>query len=76
MEAAELKGGGGHMKAYHLDSEQRTHHSDMEDDAPLCYRNAEGYPDPTAYFALRSAMKEPQPAKKDGPPRTQVAHYD
>ena len=64
------------MKVYYSDAEQHTHHSDMEDDAPLCYRNAEGYPDPTAYHALRSAMKKPQPAKKDRPLRTQVVHYD
>ena len=64
------------MKVYYSDAEQHTHHSDMEDDAPLCYRNAEGYPDPTAYHALRSAMKKSQPAKKDRPPRPQVVHYD
>ena len=64
------------MKAYHSDAEQHTHHSDMEDDAPLCYRNAEGYPDPTAYLALRSAMKKSRAAKKDRTPRTQVVHYD
>lgn len=64
------------MKACHPEAEQRTQHSDMEDDAPLCYRNAEGYPDPTAYHALRSAVKKPQPAKKDRPLRTQVAHYE
>ena len=53
------------------------------DDEPLCYRNSEGYPDPTAYFALRNAMKKPKAAdepqaKKDKPrrPRTQVVHYD
>ena len=64
------------MKAYHSDAEQHTRNPTAEDAAPLCYRNAEGYPDPTAYLALRSAMKKPQPAKKDRPLRTQVVHYD
>ncbi|MDY5220090.1 MAG: hypothetical protein SPH82_05855, partial [Eubacteriales bacterium] len=73
---AESKDGGRRMKAYHSDAEQHTRNPTAEDDAPLCYRNAEGYPDPTAYHALRSAMKKPQPAKKDRPLRTQVVHYD
>ena len=64
------------MKACHPDAEQRSWNPTEEDDALLCYRNAEGYHDPTAYHPLRSAMKKSQPAKKDRPPRTQVAHYD
>ena len=64
------------MKACCPDAEQCTRNPTAEDDAPLCYRNAEGYPDPTAYHALRSAMKKSQPAKKDRPPRPQVVHYD
>ena len=45
------------------------------DNEPLRYRNSEGYSDPTAYFALRSAMRKPKAAKKRHP-RTQVVHYD
>lgn len=45
------------------------------DNEPLRYRNSEGYSDPTAYFALRSAMRKPKAAKKRHP-RTQVIHYD
>ena len=44
-------------------------------DEPLRYRNSEGYSDPTAFFALRSAMRKPKAAKKRHP-RTQVIHYD
>ena len=58
------------------DMDQRTQYLAMEDDEPMCYRNVEGYPDPTAYLALRSVMKRSKTVKKDGPPRTQVAHYD
>ena len=48
------------------------------EDEPLSYRNSEGYSDPTAYFALRNAMKKPMLEKKEKPrrPRTQVVHYD
>ena len=45
------------------------------DNEPLRYRNSEGYSDPTAFFALRSAMRKPKVAKKCHP-RTQVVHYD
>ena len=45
------------------------------DDEPLRYRNSEGYSDPTAFFALRNAMRKPKAAKKRHP-RTQVVHYD
>ena len=45
------------------------------DNEPLRYRNPEGYSDPTAFFALRSAMRKPKAAKKRHP-RTQVVHYD
>ena len=45
------------------------------DNEPLRYRNSEGYSDPTAFFALRSAMRKPKEAKKRHP-RTQVVHYD
>ena len=53
------------------------------DDEPLCYRNSEGYTDPTAFFALRRAMKESKPMKethakkvKQRRIRTRVIHYD
>ena len=48
------------------------------DDEPLCYRNSEGYSDPTAYFALRNAMKKSKQKEKGKPrrPRTQDVHYD
>ena len=46
-----------------------------DDNEPLRYRNSEGYSDPTAFFALRSAMRKPKAAKKRHP-RTQVIHYD
>ena len=57
------------------------------DDEPLRYRNTEGYSDPTAFFALRNAMKATTPkkktkavnkpkSKKKRHPRTQVVHYD
>lgn len=41
------------------------------------YRNSEGYSDPTAYFALRNALKKPKHEReKPRCPRTQVVHYD
>ena len=53
------------------------------DDEPLCYRNSEGYTDPTAFFALRSVMKEPKSTKKTHAKkekqrriRTRVIRYD
>ena len=51
------------------------------DNEPLRYRNSEGYPDPTAFFALRNVMKSARPkhkskAEKKHHPRTQVIHYD
>ena len=57
------------------------------DNEPLRYRNTEGYSDPTAFFALRNAMKATTPkkktkavnkpkSKKKRHPRTQVVHYD
>ena len=57
------------------------------DNEPLRYRNTEGYSDPTAFFALRNAMKATSPKKKKKTvnepkgkkkrhPRTQVVHYD
>ena len=61
------------------------HHSRIRsrDDEPLCYRNSEGYTDPTAFFALRSVMKEPKSTKKMHAKkekqrriRTWVIHYD
>ena len=61
------------------------HHSRIcsRDDEPLCYRNSEGYTDPTAFFALRSVMKEPKSTKKTHAKkekqrriRTRVIHYD
>ena len=62
-----------------FDEEQRRRCSILNgDDEPLCYRNSEGYSDPTAYFALRNVMKKPKPQKKEKlrRPRTQVVHYD
>ena len=69
------------------DEEQRARCPSLNDDEPLRYRNTEGYSDPTAFFALRNAMKATKPKKKkkvaDKPkgkkkrhPRTQVVHYD
>ena len=51
------------------------------DNEPLRYHNSEGYPDPTAFFALRNVMKPARPkhkskAEKKHRPRTQVIHYD
>ena len=51
------------------------------DNEPLHYRNSEGYPDPTAFFALRNVMKPAKlnhkaKAEKKRRPRTQVIHYD
>ena len=48
---------------------------------PLRYRNSEGYPDPTAFFALRNVMRptvqrHKAKAEKKHRPRTQVIHYD
>lgn len=57
------------------DEEQRARCPILNDDEPLRYRNTEGYSDPTAFFALRSAMRKPKEAKKRHP-RTQVVHYD
>ena len=69
------------------DEEKRARGPILNDDEPLRYRNSEGYSDPTAFFALRNAMKATTPKKKtkvaDKPkgkkkrhPRTQVVHYD
>ena len=69
------------------DEEQRARCPILNDGEPLRYRNTEGYSDPTAFFALRNAMKATKPKKKkkvaDKPkgkkerhPRTQVVHYD
>lgn len=61
------------------------HHSRIRsrDDEPLCYRNSEGYTDPTAFFALCSVMRESKPMKethakkeKQRRIRTRVIHYD
>ena len=58
------------------DEERRAQCSILNaDNEPLRYRNSEGYSDPTAFFALRSAMRKPKVAKKCHP-RTQVVHYD
>ena len=57
------------------DVEQRARCPILNDDEPLRYRNSEGYSDPTAFFALRNAMRKPKAAKKRHP-RTQVVHYD
>mgnify|MGYP006987435415 FL=1 len=51
------------------------------DNEPLRYRNAEGYSDPTAFFALRNVMKpavlrHKSKAEKKRHHRTQVIHYD
>lgn len=52
----------------------------VKDHEPLRYRNSEGYPDPTAYFALRNVMRKPnggqQHKTKKRRPRTQVVYYD
>lgn len=63
------------------DEEQRARCPILNDDEPLRYRNSEGYPDPTAFFALRNVMKPARPkhkskAEKKHHPRTQVIHYD
>ena len=64
------------------DDEQRTQCPILNaDNEPLRYRNAEGYSDPTAFFALRNVMKpaglkHKSKAEKRHHPRTQVIHYD
>ena len=64
------------------DDEQRTQCPILNaDNAPLRYRNPEGYSDPTAFFALRNVMKptvlrHKAKAEKKHRPRTQVIHYD
>ena len=70
------------------DEERRTQCPILNaDNEPLRYRNSEGYSDPTAFFALRNAMKATTPkkktkavnkpkSKKKRHPRTQVVHYD
>ena len=67
------------------DEEQRASCPILNDDEPLRYRNTEGYSDPTAFFALRNAMRKPKKKKKAANkakgkkkrhPRTQVVHYD
>ena len=66
--------GAGCLLQYH--EERRAQCSILNaDNEPLRYRNSEGYSDPTAFFALRSAMRKPKAAKKRHP-RTQVVHYD
>lgn len=57
----------------------------LQEDIPLFYRNSDGYPDPTAYYALRNVERERKRRNKaeqhknpkDSKPRhnTQVAHY-
>ena len=65
--------------------EQRARCPILNDDEPLRYRNSEGYSAPTAFFALRNAMRKPKKETKaaNNPkgtkkrhPRTQVVHYD
>ena len=67
------------------DEEKRARCPILNDDEPLRYRNSEGYSDPTAFFALRNAMRKPKKktkaankpkGKKKRHPRTQVVHYD
>ena len=67
------------------DAEKRARCPILNDDEPLRYRNSEGYSDPTAFFALRNAMRKPKKktkvankpkGKKKHNPRTQVVHYD
>ena len=64
------------------DEERRAQCSILNaDNEPLRYRNSEGYPDPTAFFALRNVMKPARPkhksrAEKKHHPRTRVIHYD
>ncbi len=67
------------------DAEKRARCPILNDDEPLRYRNSEGYSDPTAFFALRNAMRKPKKktkvankpkGKKKHHPRTQVVHYD
>ena len=64
------------------DEERRAQCSILNaDNEPLHYRNSEGYPDPTAFFALRNVMKPAKlnhkaKAEKKRRPRTQVIHYD
>ena len=67
------------------DAEKRARCPILNDDEPLRYRNSEGYSDPTAFFALRNAMRKPKKktkvankpkGKKKRHPRTQVVHYD
>ena len=67
------------------DAEKRARCPILNDDEPLRYRNSEGYSDPTAFFALRNAMRKPKKKTKaaNNPkgtkkrhPRTQVVHYD
>ena len=64
------------------DEERRAQCSILNaDNEPLHYRNSEGYPDPTAFFALRNVMKPAKlnhkaKAEKKHHPRTQVIHYD
>lgn len=63
-----------------FDENERKNCPLVEDDEPLRYRNSEGYPDPTAYFALRNMMRKPhggqQHKTKKHRPRTQVVYYD
>ena len=49
-----------------------------EDEEPLRYRNHEGYPDPTTFFALLNVIREEKRKKQREKrrPRTQVIHYD
>ena len=64
------------------DKERRAQCSILNaDNEPLRYRNPEGYSDPTAFFALRNAMRSTvqrhkAKAEKRHHPRTQVIHYD
>lgn len=48
-----------------------------EEEEPLRYRNSEGYPDPTAFFAMRNVLREQRRKEaKQRQPRTMVVHYD
>ena len=48
-----------------------------EEEEPLRYRNSEGYPDPTAFFAMRNVLREQRRKEaKQRQLRTMVVHYD
>ncbi len=58
---------------YH-DEHLRDECSLLKDDAPITYRNSEGYADPTTFYALRNVEREKKRKTKGTPDRRKEQH--